>query len=108
MSESYYGDPDPDATQVHHLPGYWPPAEMARGHRRLPRQNDTPPAPAAPAPYHYERSLPEIMLEVVMRVIVIITCLVILFVIWRGYVALSALGDSLQQLQDGWNGATGG
>lgn len=109
MSDGYYGDPD--ATQVHHVPGYWPPAEMARGHRRLPNQQ--PPAAADPVSYTLEtvaggRSTLERVLEVAMRVIVIITCLVILYVIWRGYLALSALGDAVQQIQDGWNGATGG
>lgn len=103
----YYSDPD--LTQVHHVPGYWPPAEMARGHRRLPNQQPpADPAAAALQAVAVERSTLERVLEVAMRVIVIITCLVILYVIWRGYLALSALGDAVQQIQDGWNGATGG
>lgn len=47
------------------------------------------------------------VLEVVMRVVVIVTCVVILYTIWRGYVALDALKNSLQDLGNNLTGIGG-
>jgi hypothetical protein len=41
-------------------------------------------------------------LSLVKNVVVIATCGVVLYTIWRGYVALGALGDALDQLQSSW------
>ena len=47
-------------------------------------------------------------LTIIKNVLVIITCLVILYIAWRGYVALSALQDGLRDVQDTFGGGSGG
>jgi hypothetical protein len=38
-------------------------------------------------------------LNIVKNIIVILTCLAILYTLWRGYVAVAAIGDALQEWQ---------
>lgn len=46
-------------------------------------------------------------LDLIKNIVVIVTCLVILYVVYRGYVALSALQDGLEQLRDSFGGLGG-
>lgn len=46
-------------------------------------------------------------LDLIKNIVVILTCLVILYVVYRGYVAVSALQDGLEQLRDSFGGLGG-
>ena len=80
--------PAGDATEVHHVPGYWPPTPMVRGHRRT--------AAAEVLQVQTERSWPERILETVKNVVVIITCVIVVYSILKAYVAIENLRDALQ------------
>lgn len=51
-----------------------------------------------------ERAPWERALDACKNVIVIVTCLVLLYTIWRGYVAVAALGDALEQVGSTFGG----
>lgn len=72
-------------------------------HGQTTYQRGGPVTPMAPAGVHVDvqdgRPVWQSVLSSIKDVIVIVTCLVILYTVWRGYVALAALGDELQKLQ---------
>jgi len=88
---------NPDAQTVTHLPGYWPPTPMPAGHRRSTMDV----APQLMNRVDERRTMAERVLEMVMRVVVIITCVIVVYTIVKGYLFLDRLGDALGQLNRG-------
>jgi hypothetical protein len=91
-----------DATEVNHVPGYWPPTPMVPGHRRLP--NVTPDVIVDPGPVAVDRgdqypTTPERLLLVVKNVVVTITCIIVSAAVIEGWTFLSNLGDALRNIQ---------
>lgn len=84
MTSAHHRAGDQDATQVHHVPGYWPP------------RPNTPAPQVMTIDCDCDRSMLERLLEVGMRVVVIITCVIVVIAILDVYTALGNLRDSLQ------------